>query len=76
MSYVTLEVTIDHGRIVPKEPERLPENGQGLLTILENSPAKAAGQSRVEAFRELQSALQMTPEKAAAWRAAIQEGRR
>lgn len=33
MSYVTLEVTIDHGRIVPKEPERLPATGKGLLTF-------------------------------------------
>ena len=34
MSYVTVEVEIDHGRIVPREPERLPEKGNGLLTIL------------------------------------------
>ncbi len=33
MSYVTLEVTIDHGRIVPKEPDKLPETGKGLLTF-------------------------------------------
>lgn len=31
MSYLTVEVEIDHGRIVPREPER----GNGLLTILE-----------------------------------------
>lgn len=34
MSYTTLEVEIDHGRIVPKEPQMLPEKGSGLLTIL------------------------------------------
>ncbi len=34
MSYVTVEVQIDHGRIVPREPEKLPESGSGLLTIL------------------------------------------
>lgn len=34
MSYVTVEVQIDHGRIVAREPEKLPENGSGLLTIL------------------------------------------
>jgi hypothetical protein len=40
MSYLTLQVEIDHGRIVPREPERLPEKGNGLLTILsaDNSP--------------------------------------
>ena len=39
MSYVTVEVEIDHGRIVPREPERLPEKGSGLLTILQPAPA-------------------------------------
>jgi hypothetical protein len=34
MSYVTVEVQIDHGRIVAREPEKLPETGSGLLTIM------------------------------------------
>jgi len=34
MSYVTLEVEINHGRIVPREPDKLPEKASGLLTIL------------------------------------------
>ncbi len=34
MSYVTVEVQIDHGRIVAREPDKLPETGNGLLTIL------------------------------------------
>ena len=34
MSYVTVEMEIDHGRIVAREPEKLPEKGNGLLTIL------------------------------------------
>jgi hypothetical protein len=75
MSYVTLEVTIDHGRIVPKEPGRMPTTGSGLLTILEAAPA-APEMGRIEAFRKLQSELKMTPEKAAAWRAAIADARR
>jgi hypothetical protein len=37
MSYTTLEVDIEHGRIVPKEPQMLPEKGSGLLTILNPS---------------------------------------
>ena len=44
MSYVTVEVEITRGRIVPSEPERLPEAGRGLLTILQPvtpSPATA-----------------------------------
>ena len=34
MSYLTVEVEIDHGRVVPRGLERLPEKGSGLLTIL------------------------------------------
>lgn len=34
MSYITVEVDIDHGRVVPREPAKLPEKGTGLLTIL------------------------------------------
>jgi len=34
MSYVTLEVEIDHGKVLPREPQKLPEKGSGLLTIL------------------------------------------
>jgi hypothetical protein len=36
MSLITIEVAIDHGRIVPREPMALPEHGSGLLTILES----------------------------------------
>ncbi len=35
MSYLTIEVEIDHGRIVPRGSEGLPEKGNGLLTILQ-----------------------------------------
>ena len=34
MSYLTVEVEIDHGRVVPRGLERLPDKGSGLLTIL------------------------------------------
>ena len=34
MSYRTLEVEIDHGRVSAKGPEALPEKASGLLTIL------------------------------------------
>ncbi len=40
MSYITVEVEIDHGQIVPREPAKLPEKGRGLLTIL--GPGSAA----------------------------------
>ena len=34
MSYLTVEVEIDHGHVLPKGAEFLPENASGLLTIL------------------------------------------
>ena len=76
MSYVTLEVQIDHGRVVPKEPGKLPETASGLLTILEAAPAIGPPMSPLEAFRDLQRQLQLTPEKAEAWKTAIREARR
>jgi hypothetical protein len=36
MSYLTVEVKIDQGRIIPSEPDKLPQNGSALLTILES----------------------------------------
>lgn len=49
MSYVTVEVDIDHGRIVPREPEKLPQQGNGLLTILPpaSEPTKGLTSARV-----------------------------
>jgi hypothetical protein len=38
MSYLTLEVDIDHGRVSPKGAEALPEKASGLLTILNPPP--------------------------------------
>ncbi len=34
MTYRTVEVQIDHGKVVPKDPDKLPQSGKGLLTIL------------------------------------------
>jgi len=42
MSYVTVEVEIEQGRIVPCEPGRLPQTGRGLLTILHPVTTAAA----------------------------------
>jgi len=39
MSYVTVEVGIDHGRVVARGSERLPAKGSGLLTILPTTAA-------------------------------------
>ena len=34
MSYITLDVEIVNGRVVLKEPDKLPVKGKGLLTVL------------------------------------------
>jgi hypothetical protein len=34
MRCVTMEAEIDHGRVIPKEPEKLPPTGTALLTVL------------------------------------------
>ena len=43
MSYLTVEVEIDHGRIASRGPEKLPEKGNGLLTILEPAVSQTTG---------------------------------
>ena len=35
MANLTMEATIDHGRITVAEPEKLPVTGKALLTVLE-----------------------------------------
>jgi hypothetical protein len=44
MSYLTLEVEIDHGRIIPRQPEKLPERASGLLTIFPASENRSTKQ--------------------------------
>jgi len=39
ISLLTIEVSIDHGRVTPTEPAKLPDVGRGLLTILPESKA-------------------------------------
>ena len=38
MNYLTVEVEIDHGRVLPKGAEALPEKASGLLIILNPPP--------------------------------------
>jgi hypothetical protein len=75
MSYVTLEVEIDHGRIKAIEPEKLPERGKGLLTVTECSQ-ELATPDPLEAFRELKRSLNLDDAKAKAWLEMIQDARR
>jgi hypothetical protein len=38
MSYLTVEVEIDHGHVLAKGAESLPEKASGLLTVLAPKP--------------------------------------
>ena len=76
MSYLTLEVEIDHGKVVPKEPGRLPQTGSGLLTIFQPK-ADAQGQlAPLQALEALQEYLRLDANKAAEWMTVVREARR
>ena len=77
MSYLTVEVEIDHGRIVAREAARLPEKGKGLLTVLHpEEEAEPAKLSPLEALEALQKHLKLDEKKAAEWMATIRDARR
>ena len=79
MSYLTLEVESDHGRVIPSGPEPLPENGKGLLTILPaagEKPGIPPKRTPLEALEALQKHLQLDDKKVEAWMATIRDARR
>lgn len=76
MSYTTIEVDIDHGRVVARERGQLPETGHGLLTILEPSNGGTGAQSQLEAFELLQRSLRVDDVRAKAWLDAVRDARR
>ena len=72
MKYVTVEVEIDHGRVVVAEPGKLPEKGKGLLTVLEPPAQPASGRlTPLEALEALQKHLRLDEAKAARWMAEV-----
>jgi len=76
MSYLTIEVEIDQGRVVPIEPGRLPEKGSGLLTILRSGEDSQPSRSPLAALDALQKHLNLEAAKAAQWMDAVREARR
>jgi hypothetical protein len=42
----------------------------------DTAPASKKNPDRLQAFKDLQRRLQLTPQKAAAWQASVREGRR
>jgi hypothetical protein len=43
MNYTTIEAEINHGLVTVKEPEKLPEQGKGLLIVLPAEPSAESG---------------------------------
>lgn len=77
MSYITQEVEIEHGRIIPSEPKQLPENGRGLLTILSSANATTGGKlSPLAALEALQKHLQLNDRQVDEWMATVRDARR
>jgi hypothetical protein len=76
MNYLTLEVEIDRGRVVAKEPGRLPEKGIGLLTILQSGENGQPQLSPLQALDALQKHLKLDAAKAAEWMNGVRDARR
>jgi hypothetical protein len=76
MSYLTLEVEIDHGKVVLKEPSRLPDKGSGLLTILHSDDSNHSARASLQALDALQKHLRLDAKKAADWMTSVHEARR
>ena len=76
MSYTTLEAHIDHGKVLVKEPEKLPDSARALLTILESSIHESNGMSPMEALETLQKHLKLDERKVTEWMSTIHQARR
>jgi hypothetical protein len=76
MSYLTLEVEIDNGKVLAKEPGQLPEKGTGLLTILHSQEPAATALPPLEALAALHKHLGLDTRKAADWMASVRDSRR
>jgi hypothetical protein len=78
MSYITLEVEIDHGKLTASDPDKLPEKARGLLTILPNEPnvAVTGNEGKIAAFKELSQSLNLDDKKAKAWMDLVRDARR
>jgi hypothetical protein len=76
MSYRTVEVEIEHGHVMAKGAESLPERASGLLTIIQSDVVNRAVISPLQALESLQKHLQLDATGAAEWLSLIREARR
>ena len=76
MSYLTVEVEIDHGRVLAKGADSLPERASGLLTIFPPDAATIPATSPLQALEALQRHLGLDAAGAGQWIMSVREGRR
>ena len=76
MSYLTVEVEIDHGRVQAKGAEALPEKATGLLTIFPSEAVNGTALSPLQALELLQKHLHLDAARAAEWMTSVREARR
>lgn len=76
MSYLTVEVEIEHGHVHLKGGEDLPERASGLLTIFPPAAVTPATTSPLRALEALQQHLRLDAAKAAEWMASVRDARR
>jgi len=66
MSYVTLEVEIDHGKVVLKDLAQLPPKASGLLTVFQPDAQPRPALTPLQALDALQRHLQLDAKQATA----------
>ena len=76
MSYLTVEVEINHGKVLSRGAEALPEKAIGLLTIFQPDAVNRAPEAPLQALEALQKHLQLDEGKAADWMASVRQARR
>ena len=76
MSYLTVEVEIDHGHVLAKGAESLPEKASGLLTIFKSETVNHSAMSPLQALESLQKHLRLDAAMAGEWMASVREARR
>ena len=76
MSYRTVEVEIDHGHVLAKGAESLPEKASGLLTIFQSDAVNPSAISPLQALESLQQHLHLDATQAAQWMTSVREARR
>ena len=76
MSYRTVEVELDHGHVLAKGAESLPEKASGLLTIFQSDAGNRAALSPLQALESLQKHIRLDASRAVEWMSSVREARR